>query len=54
MKRIFVSLGLPCLLAVILSTACGRVQDPATAEPVAQTDSRPPRILVTNDDGYAT
>ena len=54
MKRIFVSLGLPCLLAVILSAACGRVQETATAEPVAQTDARPPRILVTNDDGYTT
>lgn len=39
---------------MVLSTGCGRAPEHAVAESVAKTDTGPPRILVTNDDGYAT
>jgi 5'-nucleotidase len=54
MKRAFMSLGVTLVFALMLSFACGRVQEGAVTESVARTDAGPPRILVTNDDGYST
>ncbi len=54
MKRVVVSLGFALVFALILSIACGRAQEGAVTEPAARTDAGPPRILVTNDDGFST
>jgi 5'-nucleotidase len=53
MKRALVSLGV-LVFALMLSNACGRDQRSSATESSARTNSGPPRILVTNDDGYAT
>jgi 5'-nucleotidase len=42
------------VLASILWAACGGAQQAAPPEPVPEADARPPRILVTNDDGYSS
>jgi 5'-nucleotidase len=42
------------VLALIPWVACGRAQDGAVAEAFPQADAGPPRILVTNDDGYSS
>ena len=54
MKRAAVFLGVALVLALIPWVACGRAQDDAVAEPFPQADAGPPRILVTNDDGYSS
>ena len=53
MKRALVSLGV-LVFALMLSIACGRVRERAVTESDARTDAGPPRILVTNDDGYSS
>jgi len=54
MKRAVVLLGVALVLALMPWVACGRAQEGAVAESFPQADAGPPRILVTNDDGYSS
>jgi len=54
MKRAAVLLGVALVLTLTPWVACGRAQEGAVAESPPQADAGPPRILVTNDDGYSS
>jgi 5'-nucleotidase len=55
MERGLLPLGVAVLIVSVLSASCGRTQEQlAVAESDTETNAGPPRILVTNDDGYTT
>jgi 5'-nucleotidase len=54
MKRAAPSLTIVLLLALTLWVACGGARENAVIDSPTQADAGPPRILVTNDDGYSS
>jgi len=54
MNRAVTFLAVCVALAVMLSVACGGARHEAAAEPSTEGISEPPRILITNDDGYSS
>jgi 5'-nucleotidase len=54
MKRTAVYLSVTVVLASTLCIACGDARQDAVGEAPPLADAGPPRILVTNDDGYSS
>ena len=54
MNRSSVLLAVVVLLSLILWAACGGPRHNAVIEAAPRADTGPPRILVTNDDGYSS
>lgn len=54
MKRSSVFLAVVIFFSLISWTACGGPREEAVIEPAPSPDTGPPRILVTNDDGYTS
>jgi 5'-nucleotidase len=53
-KRPFVYFAVVAVLSLTLWAGCGGPRTEAVVEPAPRADTEPPRILVTNDDGYST
>ena len=54
MNRSSVFLAVVVILSLILLAACGGPREDQVVEPAPRVDTGPPRILVTNDDGYSS